>query len=320
MGVQYSGTRAIPRLDLGAAMMEYMESQNEFIGTRVLPIFKTQVKEAAFSAISREGYLRDADTKRAPRSGYNRDGFEAEDKTFACEEHGLEGPLDDSERNLYASDFAAELVTTKVVARRLLQAQEKRIADLILNTSTFTGASLYSDYSGAPWDAVGSDVIGQISVAREKVRANCGMPPNALLMSRTNLERLVLNTAISTKIQYTSIPTYEQVVRALSGLLNLKYIYVADGVRNSAKEGQAFAGADIWGDDYAMVARLIENSEDLKEPGLGRTFLWVADSPENATVEEYRDETVRSNVYRVRQNVDEMLLDANYGHMLKVDA
>src|SRR3990167_7150470 len=152
MGVEYSGTHAKPRLELGVAVMEYIEQAKEFIGTVCLPLFKTKKKESSFSAITMESITRDADTKRAPRSEYNRDGFQAKDLSYKCEEHGLEGALDDGEREMYASDFDAELITSQITARRLMQAQERRVAEILFNIATWTGADLFTDHSANPWD------------------------------------------------------------------------------------------------------------------------------------------------------------------------
>lgn len=320
MGVDYKGTKGVPRMDLGIAVMEYVEEAEEFIGTKVLPIFRTKKKESTYPVITRESITRDADTKRAPRGNYNRDGFEAEDGSYKCEEHGLEGALDDGEREMYASDFDAELITSKITARRVLQAQEKRIAAGVFNTGTFAGAALYTNYSGAPWDAAGSDAIGQIRAIKTKVRQNCGMKANALICSGTNIDRLKGNTGIKDSIKYVARLTDAELMNALADIFGLKYVIVADGIRNSAKEGQSFVGADIWSDDYAMVARVIENGQDFSQPGLGRTFLWENDSPENAVVEQYRDETVRSDIFRVRQHVNEVIADPYFGHLMKVDA
>ncbi len=54
MPIDQVGTRAIPRLDLGAAIEEYVQNAGDFIGTKLFPIFKTPQKAANFSAISRE--------------------------------------------------------------------------------------------------------------------------------------------------------------------------------------------------------------------------------------------------------------------------
>jgi hypothetical protein len=320
MGVDYSGNRATPRMDLGVTVMEYIEQANEFIGTRILPIFRTQKQKSVFPAITRESITRDADTKRATRGSYNRDGFSAKDKSYNCQEHGLEGALDDGERAMYATDFDAELVTTKITTRRVLQAQEKRIADELFNTSTFSGAALYTDHSANPWDDISSRVIEQIRQAKAKVRSNCGMVPNALICSATNIERLKSNTEIVDAIKYTSRPTDAEIGRALADLFGLKYILEGKAIRNIAKEGKPFVSADIWSDDYALVGLVSEEGQDLSQPGIGRTFLWVSDSPENAVVEQYRAEEIRSDIFRVRQHVDEIIVDPYFAHLLKVDA
>lgn len=320
MGVDYSGTHAKPRLELGVAIMEYIEQAKEFIGAIALPIFKTKKKESSFSAITRESITRDADTKRAPRSAYNRDGFQVKDLSYKCEEQGLEGALDDSEREMYASDFDAELVTTQITARRLMQSQEKRVSALLFNTGTWTGSALYTNNQASPWDAVGSDAIGQVRAAREKVRANCGIEPNALICSKVNIDRLMANTGIKDAIKYVARLTEAEILNALADILGVKKILVAKAIYNSAKEGQTFVSADIWSDDYAMVAVVADDAQNLALPSVGRTFLWMSDSPDNATVESYRDEGHRSDIFRVRQNVAEKVIDKYFAHLMKVDA
>jgi hypothetical protein len=47
---------------------------------------------------------------------------------------------------------------------------------------------------------------------------------------------------------------------------------------------------------------------DLMQPCVGRTFLWTADSPTNPIVEQYRAESNRSDVFRVRHHVSEELI------------
>lgn len=320
MGVSYQGTHATPRMELGVAIMEYVEQAKEFIAQFCLPIFRTKKKESIFSAITRESITRDADTKRAPRSAYNRDGFEAKDLSYKCEEHGLEGALDDSEREMYASDFDAELITSQITARRLMQAQERRVAQQIFNTSLWSGSALYSDYSAEPWDNIATNVIGQIRAAREKVRSNCGIDPDTLICNKANIDRLLDNTGIKDSIKYVARLTEAEILNALADILGIKRIIVGKAIYNSAKEGQSFVSADIWNDDYAMVAVVASDGQNLVQPSIGRTFLWVSDSPENAVVESYRDEVHRSDVFRVRQNVDEKVIDPYFGHLLKVDA
>ncbi|MDD5422823.1 MAG: major capsid protein [Candidatus Omnitrophica bacterium] len=319
MGVDYQGSRAVPRMELGEAALEYIQQQDEFIGTKVLPIFETKKKASIFPAITRKVITREADTRRAPRGNYNRDGIQAKDRSYACEEFGLEGPLDDSERSLYETDFNAELTTVQIVTRRVLQGQERRIAAKVFNPATFTGAALYTDYAGAPWDNASTDVVAQVRASREKVRQNTGMDPRTLICSKANIDRLLANNGIKDAIKYVARLTEAEILNALADILGIKEIVVGKGIYNSAKEGKPFASADIWNDDYALVA-VIDASQRLSSPSLGRTFLWTLDSPENATVEQYRDDAARSDIFRVRQHVDEHIIDPYFGHLMKVDA
>jgi len=317
MGVDYSGTRAVPRLELGEAALEFTQQQNEFIGTQVLPIFGTKKKSSIFPAITRESITREADTKRAPRGNYNRDGFSAKDKQYNCEEFGLEGALDDGERTLYASDFDAELTTVQIITRRVLQAQERRVAGLVFNTTTFTGAQLYTDNTATPWTSASTDVIAQVRAIREKVRANSGLDANTLIFSKANLDRLLNNNVIKDSIKYVARLTEAEILNALADLLGIQKILVGRGIYNTAKEGKTFINGDIWNATYVMAA-VIGNPNRLSDPSVGRTFLWNADSPENATVEQYRDDASRSDIFRVRQHVDEIIIDPYFAHLMKV--
>jgi len=315
---EQQGTYAKPRLDLGVALKEFIDKQDDFVGTKMLPIFETMKKSANFPAITRESITREAEVKRAPRGNYNRDTFATKDVLFACQEYGLEGVLDDSERNLYKSDFDAELHTSQIIQRRLLLAQEKRVSSACFNTTTFTGADLYTDNSGNPWSAVGTDVITQVRTAREKVRKNCGMEPNAIVFSKTNWDSLLANTGIKSAIQYVARLTEAEIANALADILGIQKILVGKGILNSAKEGKPFSGSDVWTANYALVAVVPSEGQNLSDPALGRTFLWIEDSPENVTVEEYREEGVRGDVFRVRHNVQELIIDPYFGHLMKV--
>ena len=49
---------------------------------------------------------------------------------------------------------------------------------------------------------------------------------------------------------------------------------------------------------------------DLKEPSFGRTMLWEEGSPNILTTESYRDESIRSDIVRVRNHLDEAVMFA----------
>ena len=315
----YTGSYARPRADLGEAIMEVMLSTTQYIGIKALPLLPTRQATATFSRFTRESILRRRKTQRAPTAGYSRDQIEAEDDTYTCKENGHESLLGDDERAFFASDFDAEKATSENALHVVLREQEIRIQQLLLNTTTFTGASLYTDVSANPWDNPASDAIGHVKAAAEKVRQNCGMKPNAMILGLATLNNLLLNDDIIGRLAGVLVPTAAEITKFLTGIFNVDQIITGDFIYNSASEGKAFVGVDGWGDDYVLLG-VVAKTTNIKEPCLGRTFLWTGDSPQNTVVEEYRVEERRSNVFRVRQNTHEKLFDANFGHLLKVDA
>jgi len=310
-----SGSYANPRLDLGEAFAEFDLSQSGFIGLDVLPLAEVPRKDASFSKIDREGMLRRSDVKRAARGVYNRDGYETSDDSYACEEYGQEFPLDDSDRAFYASDFDAEYWASEIAMRRVMQEHEIRVASAIFNTTTWTGAALTTAV-GTEWSTSTADAKADILAAKEKVRRQTGMEPNALIISKKVFDNLLKNDDLNEAVKYVQLGTVEAVAAAMAKFFGLETILVGGGVYNGAAEGAAASITDIWDAEYAMVCRLQPAGSSIQNPGLGRTFLWTGDSPNIVTIEEYREEQTRSWVYRARHHVDEKVFDAAYGHLL----
>lgn len=310
-------TYAVAREDLREAILEYNPSTEGYIATEVLPLREVQKKAATLSVITREN-LKRSDVKHANGAAFNRVNLTSEDLAYACKDRGLEAVLTDEDRENYATDYDAELETTQMLQHNLLIEQEIRVKDLIFNTTTFTGSDLYNDVSAAPWDAAASDAIGHVQAAKEKVRTNSGTEANSLVIGAATLSNLLGNTAIKARFPGAAVITEQMILDNVAAIFGLENLLVGKKVYDSANEGQSYSGADIWPDDYAMVCRV--NRGSLRTAGIGRTVIWTPMSPTNVTVAQYREEQTEGDVYRVRQYTDEKIFDANFGHLLKVDA
>ncbi len=318
MAIDYGGGYATPRLDLGEAFKEYMTEEGDFIGMQVLGSFMTPKKKATFSKITRESLLQTVDTKRAPRTAYNRDTFEGSDQAYACEERGFESPLDDGDRAFYASDFDAEATAASVAWWRVMYDIEQAVADVMHNTTTFTtGNGLRTDVSTA-WSTATADINNDVQNAKEAVRARTGMMPNALIIGAGVVPFLLRNDDLISNLQHTTFPTVQAKMDALAAYFGLDRLLIGKAVYNSADKGQTFSGTDVWSNIWASVARVCMPGESLQNPCVGRTMIWEADTPEAVMVEEYREEQTRSNIYRARAFTDELLIDASFAQLLDI--
>lgn len=308
-----------PRLDLGVALEEFpIGTGLQLVADRILPLRGVPKKAATFSVITRESILRDSDVGRSAEGAYPRDSFDKDDVSYRCEEKGLEGELGDDQRAFYSSDFDAEMVTVGLTRDRLARAREKRVKEAIFNTTTFTGAALYTDNSGTPWDAAATVIPTQIEAVKQQMRQNCGMQPNTIVFGASQVPNLQKNTDLIDRLKYTQVLTFDAIVSQLSALFGIPNVIIAGAVRNVAPEGETLSVSDIWPDDYAWFG-VVPETDNLAEPGIGRTLLWTEDSPELYTVESYYEVQTRKWIYRVRHHLQEKIIDPYFGHLTKID-
>lgn len=316
-------THATPRADLGVAFQEYSPRRARYIANAVLPRLGV-AKEAATISVTKRKNLTIPETKHANGATYNRIELYMDDMAYACVDHGLEGQITDRDREKYRDDFDCEIEKTAAIKIKMMLAREKRVKELVFNTSTWTGTALYTDYSAAPWDAAASAVIKQIQTGREKVRLNCGVPADSMIISESSFINLLNNTEIKAKFPGATVITEEMMRAQMGAIFGVLNLLVGQAVYNSADEGQDFTGAEIWPDDYALLAVLGTEDLPMTEPQLGRTIVWeqyldVA-GEELVYVEQYRENQTKSDIINVEQSIDEKVFDAYFGHLLKIDA
>jgi len=307
----------LQRPDLGAIAYEYLTeaSQRGFIGLSLLPIFDVPQKSADYPKIPIEALIKIPGTKRAPRANYARGDYQFETGTYSCEEYGWEEPVDDTEASLYRRFFDAEEVAVKRAVDILLRGQELRIATLLFNASNFS----HTD-AGTEWSTASSATPrANVNTCKAAMRAASGLMPNVLAMSLKVFNNLLMTAEIATAFRYTSpieIGGFDAQKRLMAQYFGVDKVLVGDAIRDTAKKGQSFSLTDIWDDEYVGLFKASAGGSDLRDPCVGRSFLWTADSPSNLVSEQYRQEEIRSNVYRVRQNVDEALVFGGAGYLL----
>lgn len=310
------------RPDLAESFMEFdlMAEQAGYIGTKVFPVVEVQRQAGNFGKISVEQLLKNRDTTRAPGSGYNRSNWTFDDATYACVEHGAEEPVDDREAEMYADYFDAEVISAQRAMADVLRNAENRISDAVFNTTTWTGAALTTAITHEWDDATNAVPITDVEAAVRKVYDGSGLWANALIVNKKVFRNLRLVDQIRDRITSDGAGSSELAgdvtVQQLARAFDLDYVLVAGGSENTAIEGQSASISQIWSDEYAMVCR-VATTGDFREPCVGRTFHWGSDgSSIGGTVETYREEAVRSEIVRVRHDVDEVLLYAQAGHLL----
>ena len=306
----------IQRPDLGVLAYETMQTPGDFIADQIFPIFETDLQTGDYPIIPVESFLKNKDTRRAPRGRYARDDYEFTTGTFACRDHGREEPLDDIEAAMFRRFFDGEVVAVERAIYKMRLAREVRVAAQVFNV---TNLALNSAVAIA-WDVPATCTPkANVQTAINALRAARGIMPNTVVMSWSVFQSVLVSAELKTYLQYTSphlIETEQAQLDMLAKYFGVQQVLVAKAIYDTANKGKTATLADVWSHDYVGVFRLAQQVRDLREPCLGRTFLWTGDSPQQLVTEQYREEDIRANIYRVRNNIDERFVFTGAGYLL----
>jgi len=311
-----SNSTAILRPDLAMAAYEFSlgAATAGYIGTMVLPYFETDLQAAEYPVIPLEALLSIPETERRSGGAYARDDFQYGKDKYGCTENGFEEPVDDSTAKSLARYFDAEMVATQRCMNTILRRQEKRIADMLYNETNFAPHAV-----GKAWSDDAADPFDEVSSGKEAIENLTGITPNTLIINRSQSRKLSMCPALIDRIKYTNPNVQRGQVSAqlFAQYFDVDRVLIAGGIYNAAQKGLDASIAKMWSDTYAMLCVTSGGGQDLKEPSLGRTFLWTGDSPQPVVAEMYREEQIRGNVVRARQNTDEKFTMTSAGYLLK---
>lgn len=316
---------AITRYELSLPFTEFdlMMNQKGYIGPQVLKPRLVGIQSADVGKIPIEHLLQQQNTKRAAGSGYRRGDFEFQKYSYNTDEYGWEEPIDDRQLAIYADMLDAESIHADRAAGFVCDQFERDINSAVYDTAVWTGAALTTALTNEWDDHTNATPIDDIFAAKEKVRSGTGLEPNALICNTLQFHHLANCDQTVDRVKYTQTADQGTMMQAIADVLGIKKILVAGGWTNTANPQQAASVSRIWGNEYAMVARVAE-TEDPQEPCVGRTFIWTGDGPGAVgteeklalVMEEYRDEAVRGSVIRCRNDRDIVIMYAAAGHLL----
>ncbi len=298
------------RPDIAESMMEFdlEANNNKMIATQLFPVFEANAQAGNFGRIPLESLLEESKTDRQSGGSYGRGDYEFEDVYYATKEQGWEEPVDDRDAKIYADYFDAELVAASRGRSKVLINQEKRVAE-----ATFGNGSISTTAAGTVFSSHSSATpVDKIETAVQAVWARTGLWPNSLTLSYLLFRELRRCDQIIDRIQSAGAGDQTRArdvtAQQLAEVLDLDYILIAGGSRNTAKKGQTASVAQIWDKTKCMVG-VVGTSNDLREPCIGRTFHWAEDgSSIGTTVESYREESLRSDIIRNRHETHEKLI------------
>ena len=237
--------------------------------------------------------------RRGPSAPYARTTTKLSSDLYGTQEYGIEVPVDDKTRKKYAKAINADKAAVMRGSATIMINHELRVKAAV------SAAGVSHATVVTKWDQAGSTPIQDVDMAKEYIHAQTGMEANYMQVNRDTFNVLKEHPVILEKIKYTQrgIVTTD----ILAAVFGVEQFVVAGSLQATNNEGQTLTPAAIWGDSTLIA--VVNPSDDMEAPNFGRTFGWTGEvGPDGALVESYRDDPVRSDVHRVRQDTAEKIV------------
>lgn len=330
----YSANTAMygPRYDLLGALHSTAKMQS-YVATQVLPKLTVFERTGQYTKVLNSKAYRLLKTKRAAGQGFARVATPIDSGTFLCEERGVEESVDRVNKAVYRSVMDQDMVAARTAYNVMRIDRENDVASAIYNETTFPASGTTGLTVGTPWSTAASATpIADINTGKNAIIAKVGMGRFALVAN----DKVIRNLWNTANVRNQMVYGYgrpiegEPKLDVLANVLGVDKIIQASATYNSANANATATMSRIWSDTYAFLAR-ISDSQALDEPQLGRTFVNTVvyeesgddqivvgdiDDPD-VFIEVYQDKPNASTIARVREFVDEVILDSNCGFLFK---
>jgi hypothetical protein len=254
----------------------YIQDASNFIADRVFPIIPVQKQSDLYFIYRRADFLRDEAAERAAGTEsaggtYNVDKSEP----YFCRVVAFHKDVNEEERvnsddPLSPDKDSTEFVTNKLMIRREVQWASNFFKAGIWGKEIAGIATAPNATQTLFWNLAAADPVQVVKNEATKMMEGTGYKPNTLVMSPYVKDALLEHPDIIDRIKYTQKGIAS--IDLLAELFEVKNVYIAQAIYNSAADGETEATGFIMG-KHALLC-YSEPKPGLKKPSAGYIFAW----------------------------------------------
>ena len=299
------------RPDLNDAYSQYAGKPENFIATQVFAPLASDSVRGEVEVVRRDNALQDVPMARAANGTYNRIDQMLTTLEFTLVEKGAEHVVLAGEKNTV--QYNKLLGGVRLLKLKRWISREIDFRNVLFDAATVPAQAL----QGAVWTDATSTPLTDLVATREAVIGRCGMEPDTIVMSSTNLSRLLNNAEVRSCFPGVPILSLAIIQEALPALCGYKYLRVSKGTINADPVG-SFTSSSIIPNTTVAVCISAGADDPAELPATGRTMYWAEDAGIDGVVEDYISNEQRGVVLRVRDFQNPIMFDAQTAALLTV--
>jgi hypothetical protein len=269
---------------------------NGLVGDSLFPTIGVRKQSDKYYVFGREAW-KPEDDLRAPGTVANEiPGLQLSLDTYYAQEHALQIPVTDEERENVDSPLAPDRDATGLVTTKILLGREVAIKNLVTTAAnyatglsvTLSGTSQFSDYAN-------SDPIGVFRTAIAAIHARIFLEPNVAIIPYQVMTVLQDHPDFIERIKYSE----RGIVTAdlIASIIGVNRIIVPGAGINNANLGQPVSLGYLWGKD--VVLAYVPDRPGLRVPAFGYEFNW-----HGQVVDRWREQPRKSDLIRCSRAYD----------------
>jgi len=274
------------------------------VGERLFPVVRVRKQSDKYRVFGREAWLPETSDYRAPGTEANEiPGMALSLDTYYAQEHSLQTPVTDEERENSDNDLSPDRDGTELVTSKILLGREVVMKNLVTTAANYATGMSTTLVGAAQWSAYAtSDPILNIRTAVRAIHAKVFMEPNVAIIPYLVMSFLEDHPDIIERIKYSerAILTPE-IIASVFGLQNVIVPGVGVGSGAPGAAGNAISVGYLWGDD--VVLAWVPPRAGLRIPAFAYEFTWAYGGAEQV-VDRWREERRKSDLIRVSRRYD----------------
>lgn len=299
----------------------YIQASDNFVAANVFPTVPVLKQSDKFATYPKGYFWRDDMGPRPLGDKAQRTGYKTGSGSYMCEEDALAHPIDDRVRANTDQPLDPDVAGQRLLTQKAMIHLDRAWAGDFFKTGVWSQAD-QAGVASAPstnqfiqFDQSGSKPIQTIRARASAMAGTTGFRPNKLVLGNDVYDALVNHADIIDRIKYTQRGVAD--TELLAQLFNVDRVLVAEGVQNTAPEGQTDVISWIV-NSKGMLLAYAPQVPSLLTPSAGYTFAWTGLIPgvDNATggvIARYREEQAHSDILEIRTAFDTSVVASDLG-------
>ena len=324
----YTNANAEFRPELLAVVQEAQGIDKKFIADKISPVYPVKTRTGDYMRITKGsgGLLAtEGSTKmeRAPGTAYRQVGRSTEKDGYKVVDRGLKEHLDDTITQDLSRFFDVESSTSLWLARNVRIAREQRVAAITFDEmiwGTTAAAVPYLDGQGNFINKATIDFPEDMKAGRRKVEMR-GENPNSGVMSREFWDFISTSDKLKLYLFGQLNGAAAITPQMVAEKFELDQLLIGSASFVTSKKGKAVTDADLawcWPRTGFWIGEVKGGPPEAG--GALRTFVLedTTNGGQLQVVETYRNEDLRSDILRVREDCDEKAINECSGTIIDV--